>query len=61
MYSRGCHTSADLKSKILAETANRADPGQLQLWSEPSEIVNLRSSNTPETVLNSQYILVAEV
>ena len=34
----------------LAETANRAEPGQLQFWSEPSEILNLRSSNTPETV-----------
>ena len=34
----------------LAETANRADSGQLQFWSEPSEILNLRSSNTPETV-----------
>ena len=28
----------------------RADSGQLQFWSEPSEILNLRSSNTPETV-----------
>ena len=34
----------------LAETANRAEPGQLQFWSEPSEILNSRSSNTPETV-----------
>jgi hypothetical protein len=34
----------------LAETANRADSGQLQFWSEPSEILNLLSSNTPETV-----------
>ena len=33
-----------------AETANRADSGQLQFWSEPSEISKLRSSNTPETV-----------
>ena len=24
--------------------------GQLQFWSEPSEILNFRSSNTPETV-----------
>ena len=35
------------------ETANRAEPGQLQFWSEPSEILNLRSSNTPETLLVS--------
>jgi hypothetical protein len=34
----------------IAETANRADSGQLQFWSEPSEILNVRSSNTPETV-----------
>ena len=34
----------------LAENANRADSGQLQFWSEPSKICNLRSSNTPETV-----------
>ena len=45
-----------LKSKIsegclsLAETASWADSGQLQFWSEPSEILNLRSSNTPKTV-----------
>ena len=26
------------------------DSGQLQFWSEPSEILNLRSSNTQETV-----------
>ena len=34
----------------VAETANRADSGQLQFWSEPSQILNLRSSNTSETV-----------
>ena len=34
----------------LAETANMADSGQLQFWSEPSEILNLRSSNTPGTL-----------
>ena len=32
------------------ETAHRADLGQLQFWSEPSEILDLRFSNTPETV-----------
>ena len=35
------------------ETANRAESRQLQFWSEqsePSEILNLRSSNTLETV-----------
>ena len=36
-------------SSVFAETANRAEAGQLQSWSEPSEILNLRSSNTPET------------
>ena len=39
----------DLKFKIT-ETANRAESGQLKFWSESSEILNLRSSNTPETV-----------
>ena len=34
----------------LAETANWAGSGNHQFWSEPSEIINLRSSNTPETV-----------
>jgi hypothetical protein len=33
------------------ETANRAESGQLQFWSEPSEILNLRSSNTLETLM----------
>ena len=34
----------------LVETASWADSGQLQFWCEPSEILNLRSSYTPETV-----------
>ena len=41
------------KKKIpisLAETANWAQSGKHQFWSEPSEILNLRSSTTPETV-----------
>ena len=33
-----------------AETANRADSGQLQFWYKPSENLNVRSSNTPKTV-----------
>ena len=33
-------------SLSLAETASWADSGQLQFWSEPSEILNLRSPNT---------------
>ena len=33
-----------------AETANRADSGQLQFWSEPSGILNVRSSSTPDPV-----------
>ena len=41
----------DLKFKIEAtETANRAESGQLQFWSEPSDILNLRFSNTPKFV-----------
>ena len=55
----------DLKFKILeasdqtesaqlavsaTETASRADSGQLQFWSEPSEILNVRSLRTPQTV-----------
>ena len=43
----------DLKFKMSegsAETASWAEPGLLQFWSKPSEILNLRSSNTPETV-----------
>ena len=39
----------------VTDTANRAESGQLRFWSEPSEILNLRSSNTPETI-NSQYL-----
>ena len=35
---------------LKTETANRADSGQLQFWSEPSEIFNVRSSSTPEHV-----------
>ena len=37
-------------SGVLAETANRAESGQLQFRFESSEIFNLRSSNTPGTV-----------
>ena len=39
-----------LKATVSAETANRAESGQPQFWSEPSEILNLGSSNTPKTV-----------
>ena len=42
--------SEDYKqSLILAETANMAEAGKLQFWSELS-VLNLRSSNIPETV-----------
>ena len=34
----------------LADPANRADSGQLQFWSEPSEILDVRFSSTVETV-----------
>ena len=44
----------DLKFKIsegyLAETANWAQSGKHQFWSEPSEILDLRTSTTPEIV-----------
>ena len=32
------------------ETANWAESGKHQFWYEPSEILNLRTSTTPETV-----------
>ena len=38
----------NLKFKI-SETANWAESGKHQFGSEPSEILNLRSSTTPET------------
>ena len=38
------------QANSATETANRAESGQLQFWSKPSEILNLRSSNTLETV-----------
>ena len=41
---------SDQNLAVSVETANRAESGQLQFWSKPSEILNLRSSNTPETV-----------
>ena len=34
----------------LAETAIKAESGHFQFWSEPSEILNVKSSNTPKTV-----------
>ena len=37
-------------SAQLAETANWVESGKHQFGSEPSEILNLRSSTTPETV-----------
>ena len=37
-------------SKIEVVLAPRAESGQLQFWSELAEILNLRSSNTPELV-----------
>ena len=62
MYIRVRHIFIDFKvSKYIeghsfwsiwgpSETTNWADSGQLQFWSEPSEILNLRFLNTPETV-----------
>ena len=60
-YNRVCHIFLDFNvSRYIegysfwgvweTETANRAKLGQLQFWSEPSEILNLRSSITPKTV-----------
>jgi len=40
----------DLKFKISEGSDQKAEPGQLQFWSEPSEILNVRSSSTPEPV-----------
>ena len=34
----------------LAETAIKAESGHFQFRSEPSEILNVKSSNTPKTV-----------
>ena len=44
-----CPESA-LLAVSVAETASRADSGQLQFRSEPFEILNVRSSSTPKTV-----------
>ena len=38
----------------LAETANRAETGQIEFLSYPSEILNFKSSNTNETLDQSQ-------
>ena len=38
-----CILGVSPKLAELAETASWADSGQLQFWSEPSEILNLRS------------------
>ena len=57
--SEGCRVLLTLHYRVinrtvgclsLARTANKAEPGQLQFWSEPPEILNLRSSNTPKTI-----------
>ena len=42
---------------VFAETANRADSGQLQFWSQPSEILNLRSSNNPRNCKFRAYLI----
>ena len=33
----------------IAEKTSQAESGQHKFWSEPSEILNFRSSNTPKT------------
>ena len=40
----------DLKFKISAVSAKWAESGKHHFWSKPSEVLNLRSSNTQETV-----------
>ena len=45
-----CFPDCPVSCLSLAETANWAQSGKHQFWSEPSEILNLRSSTTPETV-----------
>ena len=37
-------------SEVFEDFKFKISEGQLQFWSEPSEILNLRSSNTQETV-----------
>ena len=49
-FLRNLHLFLTGSCLSLAETANKAEAGKLQFWSESSEILNLRSSNTPETV-----------
>ena len=55
-YQVGVKTTAsgeveDLKFKISEGLeANWAEAGNHQFWSEPSEILNLRSLNTPKTL-----------
>ena len=41
------------ESALLAVSTGQtgADSGQLQFWSEPSKILNVRSSSTPEHVV----------
>ena len=51
MYLHTCVQTAEEMSDLCnTETANRADSGQLQFWSKPSEILNVRSPSTSETV-----------
>ena len=45
MYIRVCQ-----KFGIKVYSRLQADSGQLQFWSEPSEILKIRSSNTPQSV-----------
>ena len=41
---------SDCAQLAVSETANWAQSGKHQFWSEPSEILNVRSSSTPEPV-----------
>ena len=43
-------TDSAVSCLSLAETANWAESGKHKFWSESSEILNLKSSTTPETV-----------
>ena len=51
LYNIGLSVLLSCYEPILKfQTDMYVDSGQLQFWSEPSEILNLRSSNTQESV-----------
>ena len=57
MYLHTCVQTAEEMSDLCnTETANRADSGQLQFWSKPSEILNVRSKNPSKMVSVSEAL-----